>query len=82
MDGVDFTVGVILVMDMVTDGVIPVGVMDMVMVGVLQDGVIRDGGITLHIIQVIILLIIQAITKEQLMENDMLITPEGLTLEE
>jgi hypothetical protein len=82
MVGVAFTDGVILVMVMVTDGVIPVGVMDMVMVGVLQDGVIRDGDITLHIIQDIILHIIQAITKDQLMEDDMLITPEGLTLEE
>ena len=82
MDGVAFTVGVILVMLMVMDEDTHVGDMDMVMDGVTRDGVIRDGAITLLIIQDIILLIIQVITKEPLTENDMLIIPVGLIPEE
>ena len=66
MDGVVFTDGAILVMDMVMDGGTQVG--DMVMDGVIIPvGVIQDGVIT----QDIILHITRDIMKELLMENGM-----------
>lgn len=68
LDGVAFTDGVMHVMVTVMDGAIQDGVMDMD--GATQDGATQDGVIT----RVIILHIIQAITKDPLTENDMLIT--------
>jgi len=69
--GVAITDGVMHVMVMVMDGAIQDGAT--AMDGVTQDGVTQDGVITRLITQVIILHIIQAITKDPLTENDMLI---------